>query len=323
MSTRTNSESKKAFQPRTGQQYSISYGDYQAIVTEQGAILRALKYQGRDLIASFGEDELVPCSNGNVLVPFPNRIEDGEYSFDGRSYQLPIDEHDRNNAIHGYGYRYYWKLESLTESSVTLSWRTPALAYYPFDLIVTVSYELGEQGLTMTTSARNQGSSRAPWAFGIHPWLANGKESHGDAIQADNEACSLLIPCRTHVEVNDRLIPTGEEAAQDGNDLSQGISLKGCAFDDAWCDPIRDAQGRSTAVFTRPDGIRVELWGDETINAWQVCTGTGFDASFRPAGVAVEPMTAYANAFRTGKDLVAIDPGQTYSSQVGYRAERV
>ncbi|BDR54844.1 aldose 1-epimerase [Bombiscardovia apis] len=312
-----------AVTPRTGQQYTIEFGDYRAVVTQLGATLRSLRYQDQDLIASFEADELIPCSNGNVLVPFPNRVEDGEYSFEGRSYQLPIDEHERRNAIHGYGYRYYWQLESLTESSVTLTWRTPAIKYYPFDLLVSVTYQLDEQGLTMTTRARNQGQQNAPWAFGIHPWLSNGKESRGDAIEADNEACSLLIPCPTHVSVNDRLIPTGEEKAEGKFDLQDGPSLSGRSFDDAWCNPTRDAQGRSTAVFTRPDGIRINLWADESIKAWQVCTGTGFDASFRPAGVAVEPMTAYANALRTGKDLVVIEPGQSYSSQVGYRAERI
>ncbi|RBP99183.1 aldose epimerase [Bifidobacterium xylocopae] len=309
--------------PRTGQQFAISCGDYQAVVTEQGAILRALRYQGKDLIATFGEDEPVPCSNGCVLVPFPNRVEDGEYTFDGKTYRLPIDEHERHNAIHGYGYRYYWHLERLTETSVTLSWRTPSLAYYPFDLVVGATYTLNEDGLTMTVSARNQGDRRAPWAFGIHPWLANGREGSGDRIQDDNGECSLLIPCRTHVTVDDRLIPTGEEPAQGDYDLTGGPSLKGRAFDDAWTGIERDSQGRSSAVLTRPDGIRMTLWGDRTINAWQVCTGTGFDASFRPAGVAVEPMTAYANAFRTGKDLIILEPGEEYETQVGYRADRV
>ncbi|AKV55371.1 aldose 1-epimerase family protein [Bifidobacterium actinocoloniiforme DSM 22766] len=315
-------DAKQAVMPRTGQQYSISHGDYQAIVTQQGATLRVLRYRGKDLIASFRQDQAIPCSNGCVLVPFPNRIEDGEYRFDGKTYHMPIDEHERGTAIHGYGYRYYWQLDELSESSVSLSWRTPSLPYYPFDLLVTVSYVLDEDGLTMIVSAKNQGGERAPWAFGIHPWLSNGQDHRGDAIQADNEACSLLVPCRTHVRVNDRLIPTGEETVQGDYDLTDGPSLKGRSFDDAWCDPQRDRQGRSAAVLTRPDGIRLTLWGDKTINAWQVCTGTGFDASFRPAGVAVEPMTAYANAFRTGKDLVALEPGQTYTTQVGYRAEQ-
>lgn len=308
--------------PRTGQQFSIGFGDYTAVVTELGAILRVLRYRGKDLVVPFDPDGQVPCSNGNVLVPYPNRIEDGEYTFQGRTYQMPIDEHERNNAIHGFGYRYYWSLQRLTENGVTLTWRVPDLKSYPFDVLVTVTYAIDDQGLTMTTSATNMGDEPAPWAFGIHPWLSNGKRSTGDAIEEDNSACSLRLPCRTHVTVDpDRLLPTGQEDISGIYDLTQGPRLQGRSFDDAWTDPDRDGDGTSTAVFTRPDGIQVSLWGDETINSWQVCTGTGFDASFRPAGVAVEPMTAYANAFRTGKDLVVLKPAATYTTQVGYHAQ--
>ena len=45
-----------------------------------------------------------------------------------------------------------------------------------------------------------------------------------------------------------------------------------------------------------------------------MCTGTGFPAIKHPAGVAVEPQTAYANAFNTGKDLIVIKPGETSST---------
>ena len=52
----------------------------------------------------------------------------------------------------------------------------------------------------------------------------------------------------------------------------------------------------------------------ETVTSFQVCTGTGFPAIKHPAGVAVEPQTAYANAFNTGKDLIVIKPGETSST---------
>lgn len=72
--------------------------------------------------------------------------------------------------------------------------------------------------------------------------------------------------------------------------------------------------GTVTAVFTRPDGKKVRVGGDETVTSFQVCTGTGFPAIKHPAGVAVEPQTAYANAFNTGKDLIVIKPGETSST---------
>ena len=312
--------------PRTGQQYSIHFGDYSAVITQLGAILRRFDYQSKEVIVPFGENDTIPCCNGYVLVPYPNRVEDGEYSFEGVTYQMPIDEVDRQTAIHGFGYRYMWNLETLTESSVSLSWRSPNLTSYPFDIIVTVLYELNADGLTMSTVAYNNGSIRAPWAFGIHPWLSNGGNGeNGIEIEADNAKCRLNLPCNIHVTVNpDRLLPTGEESvANTQYDLRDNPTLAGRPFDDAWSGVQRDEEGNTTAVFTRPDGLQVSLRGDNTIHAWQVCTATGFPEGQHPAGVAVEPMTAYANALRTGKDLVVIEPDACYQTTIHYHAEQL
>lgn len=66
----------------------------------------------------------------------------------------------------------------------------------------------------------------------------------------------------------------------------------------------------------RADGKKVRVGGDETITSFQVCTGTKFPAFQHPAGVAVEPQTAYANAFNTGNELIVIKPGETTSTSL-------
>ena len=130
------------FSPRTGQQYHLVFGRYEATVTEQGAALRSLTLDGKDIIVPFDEDDIPNCCRGQLLIPFPNRIEDGEYEFEGTQYVLPIDEHERHNAIHGYGYRAYWTRLARTDNSVSLQWRAPALEGYPFDVAVTADYRL-------------------------------------------------------------------------------------------------------------------------------------------------------------------------------------
>ena len=179
--------------PRTGQQFSISHGDYHAVVTELGATLRKLTYRGEDIIVSPGPDDMVTCCHGQLLIPFPNRIENGEYTFEGKTYTLPIDEHERHNAIHGYGKRAFWKLVSLKEDAVTLSWRAPNMEGYPFDIVVTATYSLADDGLHLNISAYNNGDADAPWALAIHPWLANGFNGYGDEIDAHNAKCSLTV----------------------------------------------------------------------------------------------------------------------------------
>lgn len=173
-----------------------------------------------------------------MLAPWPNRIENGEYDFNGKHYCAPVNEYHpapRNNANHGYAYHYMWKLESLTDSAVTLSLRFPNLDGYPFDVTVTVTYELGENGMTVTINARNDGDEPAPWALGLHPWLANGEQGATSAERdADSAACHLQIKAASHVTVNEALIPTGTEPVAGIYDLNDGPTLEGRAFDDAW-----------------------------------------------------------------------------------------
>lgn len=87
----------------TGTQYEISHGPWQAIVTEQGATLRSLHYEGTDVIKSFDADQSPTSSQGQQLLPWPNRIRDGHYTFDGMEQQLAVSEVDRHNAIHEIG----------------------------------------------------------------------------------------------------------------------------------------------------------------------------------------------------------------------------
>lgn len=69
---------------------------------------------------------------------------------------------------------------------MTLSWRAPNMEGYPFDIVVTATYSLADDGLHLNISAYNNGDADAPWALAIHPWLANGFNGYGDEIDAHN-----------------------------------------------------------------------------------------------------------------------------------------
>lgn len=308
--------------PRSGQQFTITHGDYTAVITELGATLRKLTYQGHDVIVPWNADQPVPCTNGELLIPFPNRIQNGTYTFEDRTYTLPIDEHERHTAIHGYGYRSFWKLETADEQSTTLSWRVPGIVGYPFNLYVTTTYSLKDDGLHIEVTAQNLDNVDAPWALAIHPWIANGFDGFGDEIDAQNAQCHVTIPARTHVKVDDDLIPKGTEPVEGTKyDLRKPTALTGQPFDDAWTDVEHDSHGLTTASFERPDGMRVRLGGDRTITSFQMCTGTGFAPEKHPSGVAIEPQTAYANAFNSGEDLIVLKPGSSAKTSMFISAE--
>ena len=76
---------------------------------------------------------------------------------------------------------------------------------------------------------------------------------------------------------------------------------------------LRDDDGLSWIRLTGADGRTAAVWMDESMDTWQVCTGDHLDAvAWRRTGVAAEPMSCIADAFRTGERLVRLEPGATH-----------
>ena len=82
----------------SGEQLELVHRDRQAVVVEVGGGLRTLAVGGREVLDGYAVDELCTSGRGQVLMPWPNRIEDGRYEFDGRRHQLPLTEPGEGNA---------------------------------------------------------------------------------------------------------------------------------------------------------------------------------------------------------------------------------
>ncbi len=118
--------------PLTAEQYEIRAGDYAATVTALGATLRALTRDGTALVAGFDADELPPHGAGQLLTPWPNRVDHGTYSFDGATHHLALSEPDKDNAIHGLTRYALWEVVTHEPASVTLHSRGHGAQGYPF-----------------------------------------------------------------------------------------------------------------------------------------------------------------------------------------------
>ncbi|WP_084103821.1 aldose 1-epimerase family protein [Demequina sp. NBRC 110056] len=284
----------------SGHQSTISRGEHAATIASVGAALRVYTVSGADVVVPFAEDDIAPAFHGMVLAPWPNRLRDGQYTFAGKDLQVPVSEPALGTALHGLVSWMDWNVTSHTEDTVTLALALPASPGYPFRLDLEVTYALGDEGLTITTVARNDGDEALPYGLGFHPWFSPG--------DAPLDACSLQLDAQSIVTVDDRLLPTGASPVSGEFDLRAARSLDGQPYDHAWVDPIHDADGRSWARLTRADGTSIAIWADSGATAWQVCTGDAVPGVLR-AGVAIEPMTCIADAFRTGDDLITIAPG--------------
>lgn len=307
--------------PRSGRQITLRLGDQEATVTAVGAKLRRYAVGGRDVITPFPEDDVAPAGHGAVLAPWPNRIRDGRYAWDGVEHQLDISEPERGTALHGLAMWVRWDEvdpaglddEHRGGSAVTLEHRTAPSGGYPFDLLLRVTYRLtttAPGGLRVEATATNLGQDAAPYGIGFHPWLSPGG--------ADLDECTLRVDAATHVTVDDRLLPTGTEPVSGPFDLREERSARGVDLDDGFLDPVRDDHGLSWIRLTGPDGRTAAVWMDGSMDAWQVCTGDHLSvADYRRTGVAAEPMTCVADAFRTEHLLVRLEPGASHEVSWG------
>jgi aldose 1-epimerase len=301
----------------TGDQLEIRGGGYRAVVTECGAALRLLEHDGRSLVDGFAEDAMPSGGRGQLLVPWPNRVRDGAYSFAGRDLQLPLTDVARGHASHGLVRWVAWSVEERVPHAVSLRYRLMAQSGYPWTLDLQVRYELSEGGLVVTQAARNRSGASAPYAQGAHPYLRVGT--------GPVDALRLTLPAADRVLTDDRLIPVGREpVAGTAYDFRAGRRIGPTCFDHAFTDLTRDREGRATVELTDPgSGQGVSLWVDGCHGWLQVYSADDVAGSARRS-LAVEPMTAPADAFRSGEGLVVLaaagEPGDGFSAAWGIRA---
>jgi aldose 1-epimerase len=297
----------------SGVQHRIAHGNQRATVVEVGAAVREYRDGDREIFQSYPEHDVSWAYHGAVLLPWPNRLRDGRYQFDGEQYQVALTEPSNHNALHGLAAWLPWTLVEQAPACVTLGGRLLPSPGYPFQLDTVVRYELRDEGLVVTTTSTNVGDYACPYALGFHPYVSAGP---GAAI----DDCTLHIDAARRLLVDDRLIPAGHEPV-DGTiyDYRGDEPLAGRVLDTGFTDVAADAAGISFVRVTGPDTRTVEMWADDNFGFWQVYTGEDLPVSLRRRSLAVEPMTAAANAFQTGWGLRRLEPGESVTSRWGAR----
>jgi aldose 1-epimerase len=299
----------------TGEQYEISAGDYTAVVTQLGAGVRELRHAGRPLLAGYQATELPPAGAGQLLLPWPNRVDGGRYTFEGTQLQLDLSEPAAGNAIHGLTRWLTWGVAEHRADMVRLRYVLLGRTGYPFCLVLEAEYQLdAADGLRLQVTARNEGSTRAPYGTGSHPYLTAGTQ-HVDE-------CELTVPAGYWLPSGDRGIPSGPPQKVDGTpyDFRTPRAVGDVRLDHALTGLDRDADGRASVSLTGPDGRGARLWAGEGYLWLQVFTGDPLPEARRRRALAVEPMTCPPNAFVTGSDLLVLEPGDTVRRAWGVQA---
>jgi aldose 1-epimerase len=296
----------------TGIQIHLSRGDVTAQVAQVGASLRHLTVGGVDIVPPYPEDIATPGASGIVLAPWPNRVRDGIWQDGETTRALAITEPKFHNASHGLLRFTAYEIAARSEEAVTLAAAIVPQTGYPYLIDTTVRYELTDAGIDVTHTLTNRSAAPAPVALGTHPYLTIGG--------TDPRTLMLRIPAETYFETDERMLPVGESPVASGTDLREGQRLGDVQLDTGFANLHRDADGFARTTLTAPDGRAVTLQQGPGFGYVQAYTSTGYpDHSLV---VAVEPMTAPADAFNTGRGLRRLGQDESWTLEWGIRFSR-
>ena len=277
------------------------------------------------------ETNPVPTRSGHpILFPFPGRLRDGRLTFEGKSYQLPLNDSTKQHAIHGFTPRNPWWVVgvgkhpdcAIIDGRFELHQDLPsAVGLWPVDFALTVSYRLYLDRLIVDALVENRGSGSLPFGLGYHPYFRLPGVADADI------GGHVLQASVSRVWATDAAnLPTGVQPDLPADlDFRQSRPVGSTALDHVF-----------TGVTAKPiDGLTELAVLSHPASAGQLRVLA--DPSFRELvlftpphrqAIAIEPYTCSADAANLqGRGVDSgwrtLGPGETWKSRVEYRFERV
>ncbi len=295
----------------SGEQYELIAGDYRATIVEVGGGVRACYRGERPVLHPYPVTAICDGAHGTPLIPWPNRLSEGRYRFEGTEYQVPLSEPDKHNAIHGFLRWRRWEPREQTSERIVMSTRLYPMPGYPFALDVSIDYTLTAQGLAARTTATNIGDSACPYGCGQHPYLSPGTGRIDD--------CRLELDAQTRIVTStDRQLPIRAESVVGTRfDFRTARRLGDLRIDHAFTDLARDADDRAWVRLRGTDGLTAQLWVDRTYPLIELYTADTLTADRRRRGLGTEPMSCPPNALQTGEHVARLEPGTSMTTEWG------
>jgi aldose 1-epimerase len=274
-----------------------------------GMLCCSLRHRGEELLAQnagvaayaeHGKTMGIP-----LLYPWANRLAGFDYTVAGRSVSVP---HDTNRVrldggglpIHGVvGGRLRWELtgdagRDASSLEASLSWsdsRPELFAVFPFRHELRYRATLGDGLLEIELSVHACGADAVPLAFGFHPYLS--------PPGAARERWLVELPAMRALTLDARQIPVAHGQAL----AAERFELAARELDDGF-----DAVDEPAYFSVTGAGRRLAL----SFLAGYPCAQVFAPASGR--FICFEPMTAPANALRSGDGLRVLAPGERFTA---------
>lgn len=306
--------------PLSGTEHVLRCGPYAARIASVGATLRTLQYDGVDLVVPFAANEVRPSLRGALLAPWPNRVADGEYEFEGAIHRLVRNEQETSTAAHGLVAWTDFRTVEKDAARVLLSGVIAPQPGYPWRVRIDVEFRLAVDGLVQEVTAVNESAAPAPVGLGGHPYLTAGRPS-GCGI---DELILTVEAGRVLLVSEDRMLPVDcvpvTAASASGLDFREPARIGATRINNAFTALARQ-DGSARVRLVGDDGAGVEIEWDARCPWVQIYTADhGMPGEFRN-GVAVEPMTCPPDAFNSKCDLLVVPPGGAVGA--GWRIRRI
>lgn len=244
------------------------------------------------------------------LIPFPNRINNGKYSWDNKSYQLQINSIKQNQSIHGLLYNKEFEISKtkISENMASLEFEyyyNKEDAGFPFCFKTLIKHALiDNKGYKCTTTIKNMDTKRIPIGDGWHPYLKTNEKINN---------ILLKIPSTKMIQTDEKMIPTGHtklfqkflnpsKIREEKLDIGFALEKKeGIAITELY-DPQQD--------------LRIVLWqetGKRKYNYLQIFTHPS------RMSIAIEPMTCNIDAFNNKEGLITLKSDESFKACYGIR----
>jgi aldose 1-epimerase len=190
------------------------------------------------------------------LVPYVNRIRDGQFTFQGRAIVIAPNMPGDISPLHGQGWLSSWRVEHATEDGAVLSFRHSA-GEWPWDYEVLQEFELDEKGFSATLACRNVSDEPMPCGLGYHPYFPCGPNTRidtkvSDAWTIDEHVLPVeKVPAEGRYDLRDRLV-----CGQDLDNGFGGWAGKAAMTDPAWLHELRLSSGQAKffQLYSPPQG---------------------------------------------------------------------
>lgn len=286
--------------------------DYSATVSTVGANCISFIYDsrrvGRITIIRPPENEKDERSFlfGIPLLFPPNRIDGGNFTFEGRRYSFPISDDKTECSLHGNLNEEEFQIIEQGENFVSLALKKDYFGnvFQPFSIIV--NYSLSVDGLKQTVTINNDSDKNFPLAIGFHTSF-NIPFFSGE----NSKKIRFTAKVKNEVERNSRYLPTGKRFSIKNDSITLNLS-----------DPISkvcEASDKGEMIFTdEKENLSITYRPDEKF-LYRVLFNGGAKNFF-----CAEVQTCNVNACKTqsqkdGFGFIPPTKSQTFVSYISLR----